>query len=72
MAGDVDHYVTDPQLLFTVAIDPTQPSPDPRHEFLGLERLDHIVVGACLEAGHDVVRVGPGSEHDDRDAGFGA
>ena len=41
------------------------------HEFLRLERLDHVVVGAGLEADDDVDGVGLGGEHDDGDVGLG-
>ena len=41
-------------------------------EELGLaERLGEIVIGAGFEAGHDVVELDPGGEHDDRQGRVG-
>ena len=40
---------------------------DPRHQLLGAEGLDHVVVYAQLEAEELVVLLAPGGEHDDGD-----
>ena len=48
-----------------------QPGAHPRHDLLGLEGLDDVVVGAALQAEHDVDRVALGGEHDDRHAALG-
>jgi hypothetical protein len=46
-----------------------QSGPDPGDQLLRLEGLGDVVVGAGLQSGDDVVGVGAGGEHDDRDAG---
>ena len=52
-AGQVDLDVGDPQHLGAAGsgrLGPPQHGPDPGHELLGAERLDHVVVGAQLQA----------------------
>jgi hypothetical protein len=44
----------------------------PGYEFLRLERLDYVVVGARLKPQHDVDGVALGGQHDDGHAGLGA
>ena len=46
---------------------PPQQRADAGRQLLRGERLREVVVGAGLEAGDDVVGVGPGGDHDDRD-----
>ena len=46
---------------------PPKRGPDAGDELGDLERLLDVVVGARLEADHDIDRVGAGGEHDDRD-----
>ena len=66
--------VTSPigELLGGLGLRPPHPGPDPGDELLGLERLDDVVVGAGLQAQHDVDGVGLRREHDDRHARLGA
>ena len=71
MAGDVDDEVADLEALRLGLVAATQPGADAGDQLLRLERLDDVVVGAGLEADHDVDRVGAGGEHDDRHAGLG-
>lgn len=40
---------------------------DAAQQLLPVERLLHVVVGAAVEAHHDVVRVAVGGHHDDGD-----
>ena len=70
--GDVDRQVADRQRLLGGAVVAADPGPDPGDELLGLERLDDVVVGAGLQADHDVDGVALGGEHDDGYAGLRA
>lgn len=69
--GDIDDEVTDGELLGCRLLRPAQPGPYPGHELLGLERLDHIIVGAGLQAHHHVDGVALRGEHDDGHPGLG-
>ncbi len=51
---------------------PAEQRPDAGRQLLGGERLGQVVVGTRLEARHDVVGVGAGRDHDDRDVGHPA
>ena len=64
--GHVDGQVADGELLRRGRGLAPKPGADPSDELLGLERLDDVVVGAGLEAEHDVDRVGLGRQHHDR------
>lgn len=46
---------------------PAQRGADARRQLLGHHRLGDVVVGACLQTGHQVVRVGLRGDDDDRD-----
>jgi hypothetical protein len=72
VAGHVDGQVADLEQLRRRFLAAPKAGPDARDELLGLERLDHVVVRAGLQAHDDVDGVGLGGEHDDRDAGLGA
>lgn len=69
---DVDDQVTDAQHRGVLAggAHPAQPRPDPRQEFLCLERLGHVVVGARLQPLDHVTGVGLRGEHHDRHIRF--
>ena len=60
---------TSPKLSTDVAgvvgAGPPQQGPDAGRQLLGHERLGDVVVGPGLEAGHHVVGVGAGRDHDD-------
>src|SRR4051812_43174860 len=43
-----------------------QQGPDPRQQLLALEGLRQVVVGAAVEAGHPVLGLGAGGQHQDR------
>ncbi len=66
--GDVDRDLTDGEHLCGFLLGTTQPRPHTCDEFLRLERLDDVVVGARLEAEDDIDGVRLRSEHDDRHA----
>ena len=71
-AGKVDLDVGDPRHLRPAGrcrLGPPQDGPDPGHELLGAERLDHVVVGAKLQADDPVGLVPPGGQHHDRHVG---
>src|SRR4051812_16505139 len=68
VTGDVDAQVPDRQRLRRLVLGPPQPRPDPRDQLLRLERLDHVVVRAGLQAQHHVHGVALRRQHDDRDA----
>lgn len=72
--GDVDGHLPHPHHrgFGLRSLHPSQDGPYPGHQLLGAERLDHVVVGSQLQARHPVGLVGPGGEHDDRDAGVAA
>src|SRR5215475_2140950 len=61
----IDGEIADLEGLRRRLFSAPQPSPDPRHELLGLERLDDVVVGARLEADNNVDRVGLCRQHHD-------
>ena len=54
------------------ALGPPEHGPDAGDELLGAERLDHVVVGAELEARDPVRLVAAGGEDDDGDGGVAA
>src|SRR4051794_27353602 len=70
--GHVDGDLADGQLLGRLVLGAPDPGPDPGHQLLRLERLDHVVVRAGLQAQHDVDGVALRGQHDDRHAGLGA
>ena len=72
VGGHVDLDVGDRQHLGGTVVVAAQPGPHAGDEFLLLERLHHVVVGAGLQAEHHVDGVGLGGQHDDRHAGVGA
>src|SRR6516225_9274540 len=72
MAGHVDDDVADLEHLRGGLVGPAEPGPDPGHQFLGLERLNDVVVGPGLQAQDHVDGVGLGRQHDDRHARFRA
>ena len=49
-----------------------QQGPDPGQQLLALEGLDEVVVGAAVEAGHPVLGLGAGGQHQDRDVAVAA
>ena len=49
-----------------------QVGPDPRRQFLGDDRLGHVVVGARLQARDQIMRVRLGGDDDDRHEAVGA
>jgi hypothetical protein len=54
------------------AADATQVGADAGDHLRSRERLDHVVVGAELQAGHPIGLLASGREQDDRDRGLGA
>jgi hypothetical protein len=72
VAWHVDLQVTDGELFGGIGVDSAQSGAQPRHQLLGLGRLDHIVVGAGFQAQHHVDGVALRGEHHDRDIGLGA
>ena len=68
--GDLVAGRTDGQHLRRHVLAPAQPGPHPGHQLLGLERLDHVVVGAGLQPEHHVDGVALGGQHHDRHAGL--
>lgn len=70
--GHVDLHRSDGQQFGWFLVGPAQSSAHPGHQFLRLERLHHVVVGAGLEAQHDVDGVGFRGQHHDRHTGIGA
>ena len=60
------------QHLGRLGLGAPQPRPDPGDQLLRLERLDHVVVRAGLQAEHDVDRVALRGQHHDRHARLGA
>ena len=65
--GRVDLEVADAQdFLVGRAVRPAQQRADACDELRHLERLRHVVVGAELEADHDVEGVSAGRQHEDR------
>ncbi|CRG92914.1 hypothetical protein PISL3812_09992 [Talaromyces islandicus] len=67
----VDHQIADRELLRRGLLGAPQPRTDPRHQLLGLERLDDVVIGAGLQAHHHVDGVALRRQHDDRHPGLG-
>ena len=72
VGGHVDLDVADRQHLGGLVLVAAQPGAHPGHQFLGLERLHHVVVGAGLQAEHHVDGVGLGGQHHDRHTGVRA
>ena len=68
----VDLDVGDGEHLRGLVVVAPQPRPHPGHQFLGLERLHDVVIGARLEAQHHIHGVGLGGQHHDRNTGIGA
>ena len=54
------------RLALDALADPAESCPDAGHELGHLKRLAHVVVGPGLEPDHDIERVSPGGQHDDR------
>lgn len=70
--GVVDRDGAAPQDRLHVVIDAPQHRLGPRHYLVGVERFDHVVIGAAVQAG-DAIGVGfAGREHDDRYGRFAA
>src|SRR4051812_13328407 len=67
----VEHDRTDDELRFRPASSraATAQRPKPGGELLVRERLDEVVVRACVEAGHPVPDGVTRGEHQDRDVG---
>src|SRR5665647_2753474 len=72
VARGVDDEVPDLQVHGCPRRGRAQARPDPGHQFLGVERLDHVVVGAGFEALDDICGVGLRGQHDDGRSGLGA
>ena len=51
---------------------PTQHATNPGFQFLGTERLDHVIVGAQLQTGDAISHVAKGGEQDDRHLRLGS
>src|SRR5437763_5325015 len=72
MAGHVDDDVPDLEHLRRGLVGTAQPGADPGDQFLGLERLDDVVIDAGLEAEDHVHGVRLRRQHHDRHARLGA
>ncbi len=70
--GHVDLHRADREQFGRFLVGAAQAGAHPCDEFLRLERLDHVVVGAGFETQHDVDGVGLRRQHDDRDTRVGA
>ncbi len=63
----VDHEVAEGDAVGGGGLGAAQHGADAGVQDPGLDRLDHVVVGAGLQAHHDVEVVAPGREQDDRE-----